>query len=104
MEGILKVSPEKLQEASGEFSTTGGQMKTITDEMMSIIDSLKGIWEGEASTSYNVKFHSLQEDMDKLYRMVKEHSEDLNQMATEYIQAENANREMGDGLTAGVVV
>ena len=37
MEGILKVTPEKLIQSSGEFADMGGQMKNLTGEMMSLI-------------------------------------------------------------------
>ena len=33
MEGILKVTPEKLIQSSGEFADMGGQMKNLTGEM-----------------------------------------------------------------------
>ena len=42
MEGILKVTPEKLIQTSGEFAGTGGQMKNLTGEMMSLVQWLKG--------------------------------------------------------------
>ena len=46
MEGILKVTPEKLIQASGTFATTGTQVKNLTGEMMTLVDSLQGIWQG----------------------------------------------------------
>ena len=37
MEGILKVTPEKLTQTSGEFAATGNQMKNLTSEMIAQI-------------------------------------------------------------------
>ena len=51
MEGILKVTPEKLIQTSGEFSTLGNQMKNLTGEMLSLIRGLEGVWQGEAATA-----------------------------------------------------
>ena len=59
MEGILKVTPEKLIQTSGEFATTGNQMKSLTSEMMSLVQGMKGIWQGEAANAYGNKFQSL---------------------------------------------
>lgn len=104
MEGILKVTPEKLISASEQFAGTGQQMSNLTQEMMNLVQSLKGVWQGEASVAYGNKFSSLQTDMDKLYRMVQEHSMDLNEMAQGYLEAENANMETGNSLNTNVVM
>ena len=54
MEGILKVTPEKLIQTSGEFAAVGNQMKNLTGEMMSQVQGMKGIWQGEASCAYGI--------------------------------------------------
>ncbi|MCR4789421.1 MAG: WXG100 family type VII secretion target [Lachnospiraceae bacterium] len=104
MEGILKVTPEKLMASSEQFGATAKQMRAHTDEMMALINSLKGIWIGEAQDAYNAKFNMLQTDMDKLYRMVTEHSSDLMQMAATYAEAENTNTTTGQSLGGNVIV
>ncbi|MCQ2498901.1 MAG: WXG100 family type VII secretion target [Lachnospiraceae bacterium] len=103
MEGILRVTPEKLKGAAGEFSGTSNTIKAITDEMMAVINSLKGSWQGEASEAYTSRFNQLQDDMDRIYRMVNEHVKDLNDMADEYIKAENMNVETGNALKGDVI-
>lgn len=103
MEGILKVTPEKLRSASGEFSGTNNTIKSITDDMMSLINSLKGSWQGEASEAFSAKFGQLQDDMEKMHRMINEHVTDLQDMATEYEKAENANMETSNALAGDVI-
>ena len=103
MDGIIKVDPQQLISTADEFNTTGGQVKSLTDNMVSIIDSMKSVWEGEAATAYNTKFHQLQDDMDKMYRMINEHVKDLNEMAQQYITAENANIDMGSSLQGDII-
>lgn len=103
MDGIIKVDPQKLISTSEEFSTTGNQVKTLTDNMITIIDSLKSVWEGEAATTYNTKFHQLQDDMDKMHRMIQEHVKDLIEMAQQYITAENTNIDTGNSLAGDVI-
>ena len=104
MEGILRVTPEKLIQTSGEFATTGNQMKNLTSEMISQIQGMKGIWQGEAADTYGSKFNSLQTDMDKLYRMVQEHVKDLQEMAALYQKAEAGNAQQSGSLNSNVVV
>lgn len=103
MDGIIKVDPQKLISTADEFNSTGSQVKSLTDNMISIIDSLKAAWEGEAATTYNTKFHQLQDDMNKMYSMISEHVKDLNEMAQQYITAENTNIETGNSLAGDVI-
>ena len=103
MDGIIKVDPQKLISTSEEFGQTGNQVKTLTDNMITIIDSMKPVWEGEAATTYNTKFHQLQDDMDKMNRMIQEHVKDLIDMAQQYITAENTNIDTGNSLAGDVI-
>lgn len=103
MEGYLKVTPEKLLTTSEEFGAIGNTMSNLTSEMMNLVMSLKSVWQGEASMAYGNKFSALQTDMDKLYKMVNEHSVDLSAMAQGYMEAENANMETGNSMNTNVV-
>jgi WXG100 family type VII secretion target len=101
--GVLKVTPEKLIAASGEFSSTGKNIRAITQEMLEIVNSLKSVWMGEAATGYGSKFAQLQDDMEKINRMIQEHVTDLNEIAREYKTAEEASTEQSAGLNTDVV-
>ena len=101
--GILKVTPEKLIEASTEFSSTGKTIRALTQEMNEIVTSLKSVWMGEAASGYSAKFAELSDDIEKINRMIQEHVTDLNEMAREYQTAEDANMEQSAGLATAVV-
>ncbi len=103
MDGILKVDPQKLISTADEFNATGTQIKGLTENMMSKVKSMSSAWEGEASTTYINKFGELQDDMDRMFRMIQEHVKDLNDMAQQYITAENANIDLGSGLAGDVI-
>lgn len=103
MEGTLRVDPQKLISTADEFNTTGGQVKSLTDRMLSITDSLKSMWEGDAATTYNTKFHQLEDDMNRMHRMIEEHVKDLNEMAQTYIKAESSNVESGNALSGDAI-
>ena len=103
MEGIIKVDPQKLRSTAEEFNTIGGQVTTLTGNMMTLVDGLRGIHEGEAATAFNTKFHALQDDMDKVYRMIQEHVRDLNEMAQNFIRAEEVSVQTASDLPADVI-
>lgn len=103
MTGQLLVTPEQLISTSNEFSSTNTQVKTITNQMLEIIKGMSATWEGEANTAYLNKFNQLSDDMDKIYRMINEHVEDLQEMAANYQQAENTNIETAGALAGDVI-
>ncbi len=103
MEGILKVTPDKLILTSNEFSSEGNQIKTLTQSMLDTVNGLKSIWQGDAANAYSTKFNALSDDIEKMNRMINEHVQDLNEMARVYQQAENANVEDSNALQADVI-
>lgn len=103
MEGIIKVDPQTLMNTATEFSGTGSQVKGLTGEMMSKVTSLSRVWEGDASVAYINRFRELQDDMDRMFSMIQEHVKDLNDMAQQYITAENANVDLGSSLAGDVI-
>ena len=57
MEGILKVTPEKLISTSQEFSSNGDTISSLTQQMIDIVTSLSSFWQGDASSAYSAKFN-----------------------------------------------
>ena len=103
MEGILKVDYDKLNSTAGEFEGTGTQVRNLTGEMISLIDSLKPVWTGDAADTYNTKFHELDDDIERMHSMITEHVKDLREMAAKYQEAEDANITTGGGLSGNVI-
>ncbi len=104
MEGILKVTPEQLISTANEFQSKGTQIQTLTSEMTDLAKSLSSVWEGEAATTYVGKFNALEDDIQKMIRMIQEHVTDLNEMARGYSEAERANVEEASSLSGDVIV
>lgn len=103
MEGILKVTPEKLTQASGEFRQSGQTISQLTSEMIGIVDGLKNVWQGEAATGFINKFDELKDDIERINSMIREHVKDLEEMAAEYKQAEQESLEQAQMLATEVV-
>ena len=103
MEGYLKVTPEQLLKAADTFAQAGQSVAGLTSEMMSVISSLKGIWQGEAAESYMGKFRGLEDDIMRINNMITEHVNDLTEMARTYQAAEDASLEESAALLSDVV-
>ncbi len=104
LNGVLKVSPEQLTSAADSFRSEGSNIQNITSEMMSKVTSLTSVWEGEASQAYITKFKGLDDDIQRMIRMINEHVTDLNDMANEYRQAEQQNESDASALADDVIV
>lgn len=104
-QGILKVTPEKLQSTASSFEGSGTTVNNLTQQMTAIVTGLSGqIWSGEAATAYINKFNGLQDDMDRIYKMIQEHSQDLQEVAQQFITAENANKDLANSLSSDVII
>ena len=104
MEGIIKVSPQLLTSTASGFGNQGTIINNLTTEMMNLITGLSATWEGDAATAYITKFRGLEDDIQKMIRMVQEHSQDLQEMAQIYAEADMANAEEANSLSADVIV
>ncbi len=103
MEAMLKVTPEKLIETAGEFANTESNIRSLTTEMIAIVDGFKPVWQGEAATGFANRFASLEDDMNRLYAMIRKHSEDLTEMANEYSRAETESENLASALATEAV-
>lgn len=90
--GNLRVTPEKMISISGQFGNSNNTVNNLTNSMLNIASELKSTWGGEAATAFYSKLSGLQGDMNKLHKMVKEHTDDLQLMAKTYQTAERANQ------------
>ena len=104
MEGILNVKPEQLIQSAGEFSSEATTISNLTTEMTNMVVGLTSVWEGEASTAYITKFKGLEGDIQKMIRMIQEHSKDLEDMARNYMDTEQQIIQETNSLSSDVIV
>lgn len=98
MEGELIVTPEELKRTATSFSNRGKSIATTTEGMVKLVESLASIWEGDASGAYIKTFQGLQDDILKINNKIQEHASDLNEIAENYIRAENQTAETNSAL------
>lgn len=98
MTGELLVTPEKLTATANAFKNAASRTRSTTSQMMTTANSLNSSWRGEAASAYDKKFRALQDDMEKIYRKIAEHSDDLIKMAENYKAAETGIQNSTSGL------
>ena len=98
MNGILRVTPEKLISTSSQFAQSDSVVTGLTNNMLDITSQLSSTWSGEAATAYYSKLQGLQGDMLKLHKMIQEHTTDLLEMAKAYQEAEKATLQIAGEL------
>lgn len=91
MTGTLKVTPEKLISTATEFQNQGRTIRSLTQEMISTVNSMNGVWQGDAQQSFASRFKSLDGDMAQIQLKINEHVSDLNEMANAYKTTETTN-------------
>lgn len=103
MEGILKVTPERLEAAATEFSATATSLGNVTNQMTSLANGLSSVWGGDAANTYRTKFTGLNDDIQTMISMINEHASDLIEMANTYKAAESANASLAGALLDNVI-
>ena len=82
MNGTLRVTPEKLISTAQTFSSTAGTVQNLTSSMLSTVESLS---------------------INKMVRMINEHSTNLQAMAQSYQEAERTAQETAATLQTDVI-
>ncbi|MBR3200970.1 MAG: WXG100 family type VII secretion target [Mogibacterium sp.] len=103
MANTIKVETSRLKAAASEFSNTSAQIKNATNTMTQTVGQLSGsVWSGDAATAYANKFNGLQDEIQKIDKMIQEHVKDLNEMAAEYERAENEATQTASSLNSEI--
>ncbi len=102
--GTLLVTPDQLTSMSGSFGQAASNVSNTTNNMLNLVHNLGSSWRGDASATYMRKFNALSDDMTRMYKMMQEHSQDLQQMAKNYKQAEDTNNSTANTLREDVVI
>lgn len=104
MTGTLKVEPAKLKSAASAFESTGRQIQRLTTSMTQTVNQMTGnVWSGDAATAYKRKFDKLQDDINRMIRMINEHITDLREMASQYEKSETQNQNLANSLNDDVI-
>ena len=91
MATVLKVSTAEIQRVSGEYNRIYGEVNNLTDNMLSLVTALRGIWEGEAAEAFIAKAMGLENDINQIKTMIQGHERELEEVAGIFDKAEMEN-------------
>lgn len=98
MEGNILVTTQELMNASSDFQTRNSTINDITGQMLTLVRNLSSQYEGEGATSFINRFNELEDDMQRISNMIKEHVNDLQEMARIYESTEKEVTEANSGI------
>lgn len=100
----ILVTPETLKNTADEFFNIEKEALDCVNNMIMKVNELENKWKGEASQAYVRKFRNLRDDMEKIFRMIQEHVEDLKKIADRYSQVEQESQELISDLADDIVL
>ncbi len=104
MTGTLKVDTAKLISTAESFRSTGDTIRNLTNSMTETVNALTGqVWSGDARVKYTGQFNGLQDDINRIHKMITEHVTDLQEMAKAYESAEAKNESAASALASDVI-
>lgn len=90
---VLRIDPQRMEEQASFVRDDVENMKSNTLTMISEINSMKSYWKGEAPDLQQKQFMSLTDDLQQMYMILKEYSDDILKLAGLYKKNEIMNDE-----------
>lgn len=105
MAGIeLKVAPDTLKAKAQEIQGQIARFEAYWNQLAQIVQNTKGYWVGDASNSHQKQFKDYQEDVKRIINRLKEHPEELLEMADIYTKAEQEAIRIAQTLPDDVII
>ncbi len=97
------VTPEALYQKSEEVQTAINSMRNEFDSIKSIMSRTSSYWQGEAADTYRKNYTNYEPDIQEIFARLSEHVSDLNNIAGQYVEAENKAQSIAETLPDAVI-
>ena len=94
----LKVQPDIVKAKAEQMATCTGQIKNTFGNIELEITSLKTVWESDASKTFQNKFENLKDDIQRMFGVAEEYTDDLLQITTTYNTVEQEANALANQL------
>ena len=101
---VLKVTPETLNQMSGEIEKEINGIEKQFQEIDADIRKTASFWEGEASDLHRSQYDAMKDDIAEVIKRLKDHPVNLLKMAGIYTETEAVLMEVSQSLVADVIV
>ena len=95
---VLTVNSDVMIEKAGEVSRAIKRMQDAFNDIEDLIRKTSGYWEGAAGDYYRNMYYGYKEEVQKILDRLKEHPEELELMANNYVDVERRNEEENSRL------
>lgn len=100
---MLKVTPEQLKSKAGEIQKQINSFENSWNQITQIIQNSKGYWVGDASNAHQKAYKDCQNDVQRIIKRLKEHPQDLMEMAGVYESSEQTAVSLAQALPADII-
>lgn len=100
----LKVDPEVLYQKSVTSGEKISQMKTVFEELETIVNKTTQYWLGEAADAHREFFNSTKPDIEEIFKRLSEHARELGEMAATYANVEREVAQLSEDLPSDVII
>lgn len=100
----LKVDPEVLYQKSVTSGEKISQMKTVFEELETIVNKTTQYWLGEAADAHREFFNSTKPDIEEIFKRLSEHARELGEMAATYANVEREVVQLSEDLPSDVII
>lgn len=87
----IKVNSVVMKDKANTLQSIAKSIKGFTDEMISEMDRLNSVWEGEVAETTVKKFKGLADDFQERYDTINNYAIFLNNAAEEWEKVNNEN-------------
>lgn len=99
----VKISTERLAQASGDIAGKVSSLKAAFEAMTEAMNHTDGYWLGEAGEAHRSAYRKMQPHQQEVLRRLEEQSQDLAKIAGVWEEAEQQVREMNANLPDDVI-
>lgn len=99
----FRVTTEALKQQANEVSTRVTRVQDLFSELRRTIQNTRSYWIGEAGNLYRQRYEERQDELDEMFRRLKEHPRDLLQIAGVYEEGERQVLEIINDLSTNAI-
>lgn len=99
----IKVDPEVMRQKAISVKFQINKMERSFQSLETTVNKTKNYWIGEAADVHRDYFESAKPEIEKMFRRLKEHSRELNEMALVYSNVERDITQLSEDLPSDAI-
>ncbi len=99
----LKVTPSDLIAKAETIERNAGRIQTNFENMKQAINRTRNYWNGDAADLHRRRYDELVPEAEEMFRMLRQHAKNLQNIAQTYIGSEGAITSMSSQLPKNAI-